>query len=124
MQRGSFSEKWCIERCFYCCFFSFTFSLVRSADAAGGTDIRSSSANWGVCWGSKIETLFGCLILILFFSDECRSDFVVNDANINLVVLNDLDRGNNLVDIDVEFYDRTLQRFWSVKDHGTKSELK
>ena len=118
---GFFSEEWSIQCCFYCCFFSSTYSLIRFADPAGRTDIRTSSTNWGVSWVSKIET-FGCFFILTFFAcfysfalsivDECRS---VNDVtvNFNLVVLqNELNLGNknNLVDIDYEFCDRILQR--------------
>lgn len=36
--------------------------------------------------------------------DECRNGLVMNDVDVNLAVLNDLDRVNNLVGINFGFH--------------------
>jgi hypothetical protein len=88
-------------------------------------------------WGSKIENFFrfkelfdnmsaseenavakgktytrDCLVFLFdcFETLGYRNDFVTNDVNANLVVLNDLDRRNNLVDIDFELHDFVINR--------------
>ena len=65
----------------------------------------------------------GSLILIFFFDSfkslvdqgGYRNDLVMGDVNVNLVVLNGLDRKNNLVGIFISRMSNSLQRFLSVK---------
>ena len=73
------------------------------------------------------------LIIFLFNGFEslgCRNDFVMNDVNVNLIVLNDLDRVNKLVAINLELHELAINRMCRSLDtlisktSCDKSELK
>ena len=62
---------------------------------------------------SRLIILFdGFESLALSLVHECRyrNDFVMSDIDVNLAVLNDLDRKNILVDINIEFHGSVITR--------------